>query len=143
MMSSSNNLKERYRILFALYDITKGYCIQHAWPAQISNYLKYDETKQDELLNTCVYLKKEGLLEFKYLGPGIVITNYGIKEIEESVVNPSNSTINFPPHIVKSVEVTEQLLKLVHTIRKARREFLQELYHVTNGNELAMVNSFE
>jgi hypothetical protein len=135
MTSNSKILEERFRILLAVYGITKGHRIQHVWLVQIREYLNYNDADEDKILDLCNYLKNEGLLEFKYIGTGIVITNYGIKEVEEAIVNPNFPTINFPPLIVKSVEVSRDLYQLVQDSRRARTEFLQELYRITSGNE--------
>jgi hypothetical protein len=78
MTSNSKILEERFRILLAVYGITKGHRIQHVWLVQIREYLNYNDADEDKILDLCNYLKNEGLLEFKYIGTGIVITNYGI-----------------------------------------------------------------
>jgi hypothetical protein len=143
MTSNSKILEERFRVLLAVYDITKGHRIQHVWLVQIREYLNYNDADEDKILDVCNYLKNEGLLEFKYIGPGIVITNYGIKEVEEAIVNPNFPTINFPPLIVKSVEVSSELYQLVQDSRRARTEFLQELYTITSGNESNVVFAAE
>jgi hypothetical protein len=134
---------DHFKVLFSIYDITKAYSVQHVWIPNIITYLKYDDQKEQEILNLTLYLKNEWLIEYKYLGPGIVITNEGIKEVEEAVLHPNTATLHFPINIVKNILIEEQLIEFIHNVRKARRDFLQKLYRATNGQQTQRVETSE
>jgi hypothetical protein len=50
-----------------------------------------------ETVDVVNYAKGEGLIERVYLGGGIGISHYGIKEVEEALSRPDDPTEHFPP----------------------------------------------
>ena len=104
---------DSFKVLFSIYDITKAYFVQHVWIPNILTYLKYDDQKEQEIFNLTLYLKNELLIEYKYFGPGIIITNEGIKEVEEVVLHPNTATLHFPINILKNIQITEQLIEFI------------------------------
>ena len=52
---------------------------------------------QDESQHITDYLEGEGLIEYHTIGGGILITHYGIVQVEEALSHPEKPTQYFPP----------------------------------------------
>lgn len=59
----------------------------------IGEKLGFDRQTTDRITQ---YLSGENLLKFVSLGGGISITHWGVKEMEESLLNPTEPTVHFP-----------------------------------------------
>lgn len=140
MTASAVDTKEQFKVLFAIYRISKGYQLQPVWLTNIVESLNYSNSEEDRIYATVVNLKDQWLVELKYLGPGIVITTHGIKEVEAALTNPQFPTICFPANIVRSVDVSDEFVLSVKKIMEMREMFLQKIFSITEGNQFKIIN---
>ena len=93
--------KKRYLFLHSLWKLSGGneYKLFPMW--EIGDGLGFDNDLTDTI---CQYLKGEGLLETYTLGPDIGITHEGVREVEEALSRPKESTTHFPPVSIVMVD---------------------------------------
>jgi len=101
-----------------------------------------NQDKYQQLIEIVTYLENEYLLTHQQ-GYGLVITNYGINEIEESLLEPEKATYHFAPNMKRFVTVDESLIDFILTMKKARKDFLIAVYQNSGGYVTAIVNPFE
>ncbi len=92
----------RYKFLKCMYDESNAseHFIMDMW--EIGKLLKLNNAETAKIVD---YLKGEYLLKFMSAGGGIGITHEGIKEIEDTIENPSEKTEHFPSYIVNTINV--------------------------------------
>jgi uncharacterized protein YegP (UPF0339 family) len=101
MTTLEERRSHRLQFLKALYDATDGneFKVVNIW--DIGKKLKWD----DETVNvTAQYLVGEGLLQYLTLGGGLVITHFGVEQVENAIANPEQETKYFPP-IINLIQV--------------------------------------
>jgi hypothetical protein len=86
--------KKRFQFLNYLYETTEGSSRNVVNMFELGTELGFEK---EETTNIVQYLKGEYLVEHKTLGGGIVITHYGVKEVEEALSHPEAPTAYFPP----------------------------------------------
>ncbi len=86
--------KKRFQFLNKLFEITGGSEYEIVNMFELGSEM--DFSKEDINL-VGDYLAGEGLIKYETLGGGIIITHYGIKQIEEAYSHPVTETRYFPP----------------------------------------------
>lgn len=80
--------------MHALYEETGG--SEMKWPNmwQLGEKLGFDKELTENIVE---YLVGEFLIQYQALGGAIGITHYGVREVEEALENPNQSTEHFAP----------------------------------------------
>lgn len=86
--------KNRFLYLQKVYDESGGGTNAAFDMTEVGNELGFDYMLTRNIVD---YLINEGLIEPYALGGAIKITHWGIKEVEEAIENPSESTEHFAP----------------------------------------------
>lgn len=86
--------KMRFQFLNLLYEKTGGDKFKRVIMWDIGSELGFE---RDVTRSITQYLEGESLIEFATAGGGIAITHYGVKEVEEAISHPEESTHYFPP----------------------------------------------
>lgn len=85
--------KRRLQFMKKLFEKSNGDELRYCMMFEIGEELGFDRDTTERVTQ---YLKGENLLEYKSLGGGIGITHWGVKEMEESLSNPTEPTMHFP-----------------------------------------------
>ncbi|GAA4100437.1 hypothetical protein [Mucilaginibacter panaciglaebae] len=86
--------KNRFLYLQKIYEESGGGTNAAFDMTEVGNELGFDYMLTRNIVD---YLINEGLIEPYALGGSIKITHWGIKEVEEAIENPSESTEHFAP----------------------------------------------
>jgi len=99
-MDIEETKKKRFQFLHRLYELADG--DEHSFfdPSQIGQEIGFDEELTYKIVQ---YLEGEGLVRTVDLGGDIVISHFGVREIEEALTNPDSPTPHFPPVNVISI----------------------------------------
>jgi hypothetical protein len=141
----SSDTIEPYKVLLAIYSITKGLPIQPIIVQVLPESLGFsmdDQDKYQQLIEHVNYLANEFLLRYER-NTGLVITKLGIDEIENSLLEPHRPSNYFTDNIKRFVEVDESLIEFIRKMRKARKDYLVEVFQTARGFETAIVSPFE
>lgn len=83
----------RFQLLKKIYEVTNG---DSRIPANAKELCDTIDIPSGESNKVVTYLIHEGLLKARALGGFVIITHYGIKEIEQALSEPESPTQHFP-----------------------------------------------
>jgi hypothetical protein len=92
--SAEQRKAARFKMLEKIYEETGGSDISFVDIYEIGEKLNFTTNLAE---TTAMYLKEEGLIEFKALGGCAGITHFGIKQYEQAVNKPEQESRFFPP----------------------------------------------
>lgn len=95
-MDIEQERQDRFRFIHRLWEVTEADEHKLANMLTIAQDLGFDGAKTNRVFQ---YLCGEGLAEGRTLGGGIGITHYGIREVEEALLQPDDPTHYFPPAV--------------------------------------------
>jgi hypothetical protein len=87
----------RYAMLRKLHDATRGLRDNIVGFFDLATE---EGLTDDEAQDTYEYLSDEGLLQPMTLGGGVSITHAGVREVEQSILNPRRATDHFSPAVI-------------------------------------------
>ncbi len=96
--------RQRFAFLKELYDRSGGDSTPDFPAKDIGRKLGFDEALNEKIYQ---YLKAEGLLDFRGMGPQVAIAHEGIKEIEQVSKQPEGGTAHFPANVVFVGQMTD------------------------------------
>ncbi len=96
--------RQRFAFLKELYDRSGGDSLPEYPAKDIGQKLGFDQAITEKIDR---YLKAEGLLEYRSMGPQVAITHQGIKEIEQALKQPAIGTDHFPANIIIVGQMTD------------------------------------
>ncbi len=127
--------KRRFKLLDAIYTVSKGYKFTHIPTDRLYDELHAttDEEKQD-VRESYEYLRNAGLAKSKSLG-NVSITHQGIKEYESAILKPSERTAIFPPHVSETLseDCRKSRKKEIETIQSQRSAFYNKAKELPKG----------
>lgn len=88
--------KKRFQFLNLVYEQTEGNKFQSVNMLELGKELDWDE---DTVMLVVQYLEGENLVAHHTMGGNIVMTHYGVVEIEHALAKPEEDTTYFPPVI--------------------------------------------
>lgn len=94
MASLDQKKKNRYLFLHKLYEESNGNTGAMFSMWEVGKELGFDS---DETRLIVDYLIGEDLIEARAMGGGIVLTHFGVKEVEQALENPDRPTEHFLP----------------------------------------------
>jgi hypothetical protein len=99
-MDIEETKKKRFQFLHRLYELADG--DEHSFfdPSQIGQEIGFDEELTYKIVQ---YLEAERLVRTVDLGGDIVISHFGVREIEEALTNPDSPTPHFLPINIISI----------------------------------------
>lgn len=81
--------RNRYQFLKKLYDVTEGNESSCVSMLELGNKLGFSQNETDIIVQ---YLVEEDLVKYFVMTGGIVITHWGVMQVEEALSNPDKST---------------------------------------------------